>query len=58
MRPTPRCEDERETEILRRLEAVQARLRGPRQPDRDELRRLARSLVELVEELRRGRAES
>jgi hypothetical protein len=58
MRPAPGCEDERETEILRRLEAVQARLRGPAQPDRDELRRLARNLVELVEELRRGRAES
>jgi hypothetical protein len=58
MRPTPRSEDERETEILRRLEAVQARLREPALPDRDELRRLARKLVELVEELRRGRAES
>jgi len=58
MRPTPSCRDERETEILRRLEAVQTRLREPAAPDRDELRRLARSLVELVEELRRGRAES
>jgi hypothetical protein len=58
MRPTARYEDERETEILRRLEAVQARLREPVLPDRDEMRRLARNLVELVEELRRGRAES
>jgi len=58
MRPEHRSRDEREAEILRKLEALQARLREPALHDREELRRLARGLVDLVEELRRGRAES
>jgi hypothetical protein len=57
MRPTEGQTDEREAEILRELEALQHRLRKPDLHDREELKRLARGLVELVEELRRGRRQ-
>jgi phytoene dehydrogenase-like protein len=57
MRPQPNGTDEREAEILRELEALQQRLLRREPDDREELRRLARGLVELVEELRRGRAQ-
>jgi len=57
MRPEPSPIDEREAQILRELEALQRRLRQEALPDREELKRLARGLIELVEELRRGRAE-
>jgi hypothetical protein len=56
MRPTEGETNEREAEILRELEALQQRLRKPGLEDREELKRLARGLVDLVEELRRGRA--
>ena len=58
MRPAQSARDDREAEILHELEALQQRLRQESLSDREELRRLARGLVELVEELRRGRAES
>ncbi len=54
MRRLPETDD-RETEILAELETLQRRLREPDLHDRNELERLARGLVELVEELRRGR---
>ena len=52
--------DDREAAILRELQALQERLARPEhgESEREELERLARELVRLVEELRRGRANA